>query len=454
MNTLTSALFTLALAVPAAAHPQTPAPAPSARAAQDAPAAQSAPAGEKSAFSQDQLEQIVAPIALYPDSLLAQILMSSTYPLEVVEAGRWRAKNPKLQGDALEKALQEFTWDPSVKALCGFADVLKRMSDNLDWTQDLGDAFLGQKKAVMDAVQTMRRKALDAGTLKTSKELTVKEEADKIIVIQPADPEVIYVPTYYPSACYGSWGYPYWYYPPMYPPPPAGGAWFGFTAGIIWGAAIWGDCNWGGSDVDIDINNQNNFIDRTENGDRRQQAKDKASNNKGKFQHDPSHRKGVGYKDSKVAQKYGASPGNSRVTRDQARGYGDRASTRPAGGQAGTGATRPGGQGGAGGGAGTRPGGGSIPSQQPGAGNAPVSRPGGGTVPAQRPAAGGGASSAGNRPTARPTGQTSGSFTGSRPSGASARPSSSARASSSRGAASRGSAGARGGGGRGGGGRR
>jgi hypothetical protein len=312
-----------------------------------------------------------------------------------------------------------------VKSLCGFPDVLKRMNDNLDWTQDLGDAFLGHEKEVMEAVQRMRRKAYDAGNLKSSKELTVTEESAQIIVIQPANPEVIYVPTYYPSAVYGSWGYPYWYYPPMYPPPPAGGAWFGFTVGIVWGAAIWGNCDWGHNDINIDIDHHNNFIDRTENGDRRQQAKDRASQNQGKWQHDPEHRKGVGYKDNKVAEKYGGAPGQSRVTRDQARGYGDRAATQPVGGR---------GAPSVGGGPATRPGGGTVPAQRPAAGNAPTQRPAGGTAPAQRPAATPAATPA------RQTGQRSGSFTGSGSA-------SSARASSSRGAASRGSGGARGGGG-------
>jgi len=440
MNALTTACLLLSLAAPAAARPSaTPAQAPAqgpGQARTQAPASDKAPA-EVTTFSAEQLEQIVAPIALYPDALVAQILMAATYPLEIVEAARWVQKNPKLQGEALEKALQQFTWDPSVKSLCGFPDVLKRMNENLDWTQDLGDAFLGQKAQVMDTVQAMRRKAYEAGTLKSSKELTVKEESNTIIVIEAADPEVIYVPTYYPSAVYGSWGYPYYYYPPMYPPPPAGGAWFGFSVGIVWGAAIWGDCDWNNSDIDIDIDNTNNFIDRTESGDRRQQTKDRAAANQGDWKHDPSHRKGVGYKDAKVAQQYGGAQGANRVTRDQARGYGDRASTRPAGGQAGasTGAV-------------TRPGGGTVPAQRPGGADAPVSRPGGGTVPAQRPATGAGTgANAGSSAAARPTGQTSGSFTGSR-SGTKAAASSSTRASSSRGAASRGSAGARGGGGR------
>jgi len=312
-------------------------------------------------------------------------------------------------GDKLEAALKDQAWDPSVKSLCGFADVVKRMNDNLDWTQDLGDAFLGQQAELMDAVQNMRRKAFEAGNLKSSKELKVTEQADKIIVIEAAEPEVIYVPTYYPSAVYGSWSYPYWYYPPLYPPPPAGGVWFGFTAGVIWGAAIWGGCSWGWghTEVDIDINRQNNFIDRTEVDARRQQVKDRSANKGGGWQHDPSHRKGVGYKDNKVAQKYGGGPGQTRVSRDQARGYGERASQRPAG-------------------------------DRPSAGTRDSSG-----LSGARPDTGG---RDGLGSSSRSSGLKSSSFSGS------SSPSLD-RAGSSRGASSRGSLGARGGGSRGGGGR-
>ncbi len=366
--------------------------------------AQAGPAKESAGFSKEQLEQLVAPIALYPDSLLAHVLMASTYPLEIVEAARWVQKNPVLEGEKLEAALKDQTWDPSVKSLCGFADVLDRMSDNLDWTQDLGDAFLGQQAAVMDAVQVMRRKAFESGNLKSSKELKVTEQADKIIVIEAADPEVIYVPTYYPTAVYGSWSYPYWYYPPLYPPPPAGGVWFGFTAGVFWGAAIWGDCDWGHTEIDIDVDHHHEFVDRTENADRRQEVKDKSATREGGWNHDPSHRKGVGYKDNRVAQKYGAGPGQTRVSHDQARGYGDRTTTgqRPAGDRASAGARDR---------------------------SAPSSR----AQPTGRTSSSG---------TSRPTGQKSSSFSGSRSP-------SFDRASSSRGASSRGSAGARGGGRRG-----
>lgn len=304
MHPIATLAFALALSSPAAALQEKP----------------------PTTFSEAQLEQIVAPIALYADDLLAQILMASTYPIEVVQAARWAEKRKGLTGEKLEAELKNETWDPAVKALCGLPDVLKRMNDNLDWTQDLGDAFLGQKAALMAAVQTMRRKAYDEGNLKSGKEQTVTEESDTIIVIESTDPEVVYVPTYYPTSVYGSWGYPVYYYPPLYPPPPAGGMFFGFTAGVIWGAAIWGDCDWGHSDIDIDVDHHNTFVDRTEVDARKNQLKKDGATG-GRFQHDASHRKGVAYKNDAVAKQYGAKPGATRVPRDQARGYGDRAGT-------------------------------------------------------------------------------------------------------------------------------
>ena len=278
-------------------------------------------------FSSEKLEQVVAPIALYPDPLLTQILMASTYPLEIVQAARWSEKNSKLKGDKLEAALKDQTWDPSVKSLCGFPDVIKRMSDNLDWTQDLGDAFLADESKLMDSVQTMRRKAYEAGNLTSGKEQAVTEQPDKIIIIQAADPEVIYVPTYYPTAVYGAWSYPHWYYPPLYPPPPAGAFMFGFTVGVIWGSAMWGGCHWGWghSDVNINVNHYNTFVNKTEIEGRRKEVRDKAGSG-GNWKHDPQHRKGVSYKDNRVAQKYGAGPGQSRISREQARGFSGRGS--------------------------------------------------------------------------------------------------------------------------------
>jgi hypothetical protein len=276
-------------------------------------------------FSKEQLEQIVAPIALHPDPLVAQMLMAATYPLEIVEAGRWMKANPGLKDKALEEALKKQEWDASVKSLCGFPDVLKQMDDNLDWTQDLGDAFLSQKTELMDTIQRMRGKAYDSGNLKTTEQQVVTQQPDKIIVVQPANPEVIYVPTYSPTVVYGGWSYPTYYYPPMYYPPPYGYGAMAFTMGVVWGAAIWGGCNWGwgGSDVDIDINRQNNFNRNTNIDGGRNQVSNRAGG-KQSWQHDASHRGGVNYRDSKTAEQFGANSGSNRVSRDQARGY-DRA---------------------------------------------------------------------------------------------------------------------------------
>jgi hypothetical protein len=293
----------------------TPAPAATAATAQ-APAA--------TAFSKEQLEQLVAPMALYPDPVVSQMLMASTYPLEIVEAARFMKANPGLKEAALEAKLKEQDWDASVKSLCGFPDVLKQMDENLDWTQDLGDAFLAQKTELMDTIQRMRGKAYDSGNLKTTEQQVVTQQPDKIIVIQPADPEVIYVPTYSSTVVYGGWSYPSYYYPPMYYPPPYGYGAMAFTVGVVWGAAIWGGCNWGwgGSDVDIDINRQNNFNRNTSiDGGRNQVNPNNRAGGKQSWQHDASHRGGVNYRDNKTAQQFGANSGSNRVSRDQARGY-------------------------------------------------------------------------------------------------------------------------------------
>jgi hypothetical protein len=144
---------------------------------------------ENKSFKQEELEQLVAPIALYPDSLMAQILMASTYPLEVVQAGRWAKKNKDLKGDALTAALEQQNWDPSVKSLVNFPQVLDMMSEKLDWTQKLGDAFLAQQKEVMDTVQKLRAKAEAEGNLKTTKEQkVVVEKETQTIVIESSSP--------------------------------------------------------------------------------------------------------------------------------------------------------------------------------------------------------------------------------------------------------------------------
>jgi hypothetical protein len=293
-------------------------------AASATPAAAVAPAApEAAAFPPEHLEQLAAPIALYPDSLVAQILMASTYPLEIVEAARWVKANPSLKGKELEAALQDQDWALEVKALAGIPEVLQRMNDNLDWTQDLGDAFLTQRADLMDAIQRMRGKAYEAGKLKTSEQQVVTQQQDKIIVIESASPEVVYVPSYSPQVVYVGYAYPTYYYPAY----PWGAGAMAFTAGVFWGAALSGGCGWGwgGGDIDIDIDRNTNFERNVNRESSRtnvsNRSGDRASGGKGNFNHDPSHRGGVNYRDNKTAQQFGGQGGSSRVTRDQARGY-------------------------------------------------------------------------------------------------------------------------------------
>ena len=169
-------------------------------------------------FRQEELDQMLAPIALYPDALLAQIFMASTYPLEIIQADRWLQQHEKLQGDALTAALNKQPWDPSVKSLINFPQVLTMMSEQLDWMTNLGDAFIAQQQDVMATVQTLRAKAQAAGNLATTTEQQVIVE-QKVIRIESASPQVIYVPTYNPTVVYGTWWYPA-YPPPIYYPPP------------------------------------------------------------------------------------------------------------------------------------------------------------------------------------------------------------------------------------------
>ncbi|HTQ72807.1 MAG TPA: DUF3300 domain-containing protein [Burkholderiales bacterium] len=261
-------------------------------------------------FKPEELEAIVAPVALYPDALLAQVLMASTYPLEIVEAARWSKENPGLKDQALQDALQKQSWDPSVKALAGFPSVLQSMNDKLDMTQKLGDAFLAQPKDVTDAVQRLRAKAMAAGNLKSGKELTYTSQKDgdqTIIVIEPTEPEVVYVPAYGP-AIYGPWPYPM--YPPYYYPPPpaypAGGFWFGFTVGIIIGGGVWARPVWHTGGVVINVNNFNR-VNHT-------------NINNPNWQHSPEHRKGVGYRDQGSRDKFGQGQRPGADTREAYRG--------------------------------------------------------------------------------------------------------------------------------------
>jgi len=280
--------------------------------------------GEDKPFKQEELDQLVAPIALYPDSLLAQILMASTYPLEVVLAGRWVKANQKLKGDDLTTALEKEDWDPSVKSLVNFPQVLDMMNEKLDWTQKMGDAFLAQQKDVMDTVQKLRLKAYGEGNLKTSEQQkVVVEQETKTIIIEPAKTEVVYVPTYNPTVVYGAWPYPayppYYYYPPGYV---AGAAMFSFGVGVAMGAAwgyAWGNCNWRGGDVNVNVNrntNINNSIDRS----KYQNKVTTGQGGKGEWKHTPEHRKGASYRDQATAQKYDRGGSRDAQSRDAYRG--------------------------------------------------------------------------------------------------------------------------------------
>jgi hypothetical protein len=210
----------------------------------------------------DQLDQLVAPIALYPDSLVAQILAASTFPAEIVEADRWVQAHPDLKGDDLAKAVDQQTWDPSVKALSAFPTVLANMDKNLSWTSSLGDAYYNQQSDVMDAIQRMRQKAQQAGNLKDTPQQTVQTQGSNI-VIEPATPDVVYVPAYNPWLVYG---YPISPWPFWYPVP---GIWFdgpylsfgigfgiGWYGGYGWGWGHWG-ANWGGRTV---VYNHNTYV--------------------------------------------------------------------------------------------------------------------------------------------------------------------------------------------------
>jgi hypothetical protein len=280
------------------------------------------------AFSREQLDQLLAPIALYPDSLLTQIMMASTYPLEVVKANNWVKQNKGLKGDPLTAALEKQPWDPSVKSLVNFPQILEMMESKLDWTQKLGDAFIAQQKDVLAAVQTLRAKALEAGNLKTTKEQkVVVEQQTKIIVIEQASPQVVYVPSYNPTVVYGVWAYPAYPPYPVYPPGyVAGAVVVGVAVGAAWGYA-WGHCNWHGGDVNINVHQNTNINTNINRNNYQKQYEGKGQINQsgsGKWQHDADHRQGVAYRDSATAKQYGQGTSRSAPSGSDARGYGDR----------------------------------------------------------------------------------------------------------------------------------
>ena len=249
-------------------------------------------------LSQPQLQSLVSSIALYPDSLLSQMLMAATYPLEVAEAANWLRSNQQLKGTQLENALKPQTWDNSVKSLISFPEALNMLGNKLDWTQQLGNAYLAQPKDLMQAVQTLRAKAKQAGNLQSNQQVQVSTEQSNIIIV-PANPQVIYVPTYNPTVVYGAWPYP------AYPPYPAyNPAWgsMAFGAGLAVGAALWSTPHWGSGSITINNNNFNNF-NRNYNS-----VNNMASNRLGdtnNWNHNPAHRDGVPYNNAGLNNRFG-----------------------------------------------------------------------------------------------------------------------------------------------------
>jgi hypothetical protein len=386
--------------------------------AQDAaPAASPAPAAadESQDYTVEQLDALLAPIALYPDQLLTQILMASTFPLQIVDADRWLQDpaNKALTGDALEQALQAKDWDPSVKSLVPFPDVLRMMSEKLDWTQQIGYAMTEQQSDVLNSVQRLRAQAQAAGNLKTNEQQVVTQEGSAII-IQPAQPTVVYVPSYNPTVVYGTWPYPAYppvYYPGYYPgyvPGAALATGLAFGAGIAITAGLWGvgGCNWGRGDVNVNVNRYNNInANRGQIKSSNWQAnRNGAARGSGNFSGNrpgggrppggPVGRPGrpSGMPANGIGRPSVSVPGN--ITRPPSGMGGNRPGQgggRPGAGQGG----KPGGGQGLGQGAGNRPGAGQGGGNRPNVGQGGGNRPGAGQ--GGRPNAG-----QGNRPNARP----------------------------------------------------
>jgi len=284
---------------------------------------------EKTSIPPEQLDSLVAPIALYPDPLLSQTLVASTYPLEIIQLQQWLGKNQNLKDQPLVDAVKKQNWDPSIQAMAALPDVVKQMADNIKWTTDLGNAFLAQQNDVMDAVQRMRKKAQDGGNLKSSEQQKVEVkvvESKQVVVIEQANPEVVYVPSYNPTVVYGAPVYPY---PPIAYPPPgyyAAGAAISFGIGVAMGAAWgggWGyNSGWGGNN-NVYINHNNNFVRNSNTNVNRNQNLNRTTNRttgiNSSWQHNPQHRGGAPYANRTTANRYGGTPSGDSMNSRQAR---------------------------------------------------------------------------------------------------------------------------------------
>lgn len=289
----------------------------------------SPPGYAQSKLNNEQLDQMLAPVALYPDALLSQVLMAATYPDDVAAAAKWSAQHTNLSGDEAVKAVQNQPWDPSVLSLAAFPSVLDMMGRQPDWVKSVGDAFLDQPDDVMNSVQRLRLQAQKAGSLNSNAQQTVTtstQGGSTVVSIAPASPSVVYVPTYNPTTVYGTWPYPS--YPPAYYPPPPGSVFasalvsgLAFGTGVAIVDSLWGGFDWDHHDVDIDVNRYNNI-----NVNRRLDA----SRSNVNWNHDPSRRGNTPYRSADTRQRF-----DDQRVRAQ-RNQGDRTlgtAARPGGGQ-------------------------------------------------------------------------------------------------------------------------
>jgi hypothetical protein len=291
------------------------------------------------------LDSLVAPIALYPDAMLAQTLAASTYPLEVMQLDQWMDKNKNLKDKALADAVAKQPWDPSVQSMAAYPDVVLRMAENIQWMTDVGNAFLAQQTDVMDAVQRMRAKAQGTGNLKTGSEQKVEtkttQSGQQVIVVEQANPEAAYVPSYDPAVVYGAAPAEYPYYPYSYPgyQPGTALAWGSAIAvGGVWAHNNWGNCDWDNGDVNI--NNNNNF-----NKNYNKNVNKTGTGQGNSWQHNPQHRGNAPYANKQTANKYGG-----KTTGGAGKPGGVGGAGKPGGPGGGVGgAGKPGGPGGAGG---------------------------------------------------------------------------------------------------------
>jgi len=268
-----------------------------------------APAQVQRLYSEAEIDQMLAPIALYPDALLSQVLMAATYPLEVVLAARWSRANPGLKGETAVRAVQNEDWDPSVKSLVAFPQILQRMDERLDWTRSLGDAFLAQEPVVMARVQALRQRAMAAGSLRSDAQVQVAQQG-QVIVVQPASPQLVYVPYYDPLIVYGPWWWPAY-------PPVAWAPWPGYvravprpgiSVGFWWGGPVAVSLNFFFGFVDwhthhVSVAPVRPYYYRPPVVVHRPVVVER-----GRWQHDPYHRRGIEYRNAEFRQRFVAPP--------------------------------------------------------------------------------------------------------------------------------------------------